>query len=618
MCIKNNTKSKKLAVALLLSINVFTQFQARAQTDSRIEGGQNRARRSTSRSDQTHVAASPTTLVVDEVRAEDFESLAAAVASIGSAEKTLVVTTTQTIKSALTIPANVSIVMRGEGMLKSNATLIIEGCFDAPLKQVLARNGAGTINIRPGKTRNFFPEWFGAKGNANGASGSAGGADDTAALQASIEAVGRSGGTEIILLGAYRITSTLDILNHNAANNGRAALRFVGTGTGDVSQFSAQYWHSALVWDGKDDGTLLNLHSRGCQFQGIVFAVAAGKKCGVGVDIDRASGAAQTDTAARENVFSDCLWIGARTGGVMTDGLKIGNSLRPANNDFMRFSHCSFVSMGHAGVFIAQTDYQAKHHTFTDCSWEEAPYGIYCDTGSFETEHCGFYNLSITAIHVRISLDHIVIRDTNSETCAQFYNNPNVIGGAQPLTISGGRISLDRNDGKVTQPFIRYLRGGVLTLQGVVFDSPYYPNNNFLIQAYNFQPNYSSVVAIGNIFPNNAPFKFQSTAGDTNGRVTLIANNYLVADGMTLPLDDLFLNVNSVNPTTSYFTRLGVQTYGTNGVASTTPLILGGATNPEGVIIAPPGSIFLRSDGGAGATFYVKESGTGAKGWIAK
>lgn len=617
MCMKINLKNVCLVVALLLSLLTFEPSPVEAQSDSKIEDRQNSSRRLTSRSGQSNSVATASA-TVDEVRASDFESLAAAIASIGGVEKTLVVTGTQTVRSNLTIPANVSIMMRGDGVLQSNAALVIEGQFDAPLKQVLARSGAGTITLKPGRTRNFFPEWYGAKGNANGTSGKAGGADDTAALQASIETVGASGGTEIVLLGAYRITNTLDILNHNATNNGRVDLRFVGTNTGDAAQVNAQYWHSALIWDGGDGGTLLNLHSRGCQLQGIVFAVAQGKKCGVGVDIDRASGIAQTDTAARENIFSDCLWIGVRGGGAMTDGVRIGNSLRPANNDFMRFRHCAFVSMGHAGVFIAQTDYQAKHHTFSDCIWDEAPYGIYCDTGSFETEHCGFYSLSITAIHVRISLDHIVISDTNSEACAQFYNNPSVVGGEQPLTINGGRISLDRNNGKVTQPFIRYMRGGVFTLQGVVFDSPFYPNDDFLIQAYNFPPNLSSIVAIGNVFPNNAPFKFQGTGGDTYGRVTLISNNYLTKDGATLPLDDLFLNVNSANTTTSYFTRLGVQSSGTNGVTKTTPLILGGATHPEGVVVAPPGSIFLRTDGGAGTTFFVKESGTGAKGWVAK
>lgn len=48
------------------------------------------------------------------------------------------------------------------------------------------------------------------------------------------------------------------------------------------------------------------------------------------------------------------------------------------------------------------------------------------------------------------------------------------------------------------------------------------------------------------------------------------------------------------------------------------PLILSGAGSPEGVVIAPVGSIYTRTDGGAGTTLYVKESGTGNTGWVAK
>jgi hypothetical protein len=40
--------------------------------------------------------------------------------------------------------------------------------------------------------------------------------------------------------------------------------------------------------------------------------------------------------------------------------------------------------------------------------------------------------------------------------------------------------------------------------------------------------------------------------------------------------------------------------------------------SPEGTITAPVGSLAMLTDGAAKATFYVKESGTGANGWIAK
>lgn len=48
------------------------------------------------------------------------------------------------------------------------------------------------------------------------------------------------------------------------------------------------------------------------------------------------------------------------------------------------------------------------------------------------------------------------------------------------------------------------------------------------------------------------------------------------------------------------------------------PTITTGAGTPEGAITANPGSVHLRTDGGAGTSLYVKESGTGATGWVAK
>ena len=48
------------------------------------------------------------------------------------------------------------------------------------------------------------------------------------------------------------------------------------------------------------------------------------------------------------------------------------------------------------------------------------------------------------------------------------------------------------------------------------------------------------------------------------------------------------------------------------------PRVLHGTGDPNGTYAAPVGSTFHRTDGGAGTSFYVKESGTGNTGWVAK
>ncbi len=47
-------------------------------------------------------------------------------------------------------------------------------------------------------------------------------------------------------------------------------------------------------------------------------------------------------------------------------------------------------------------------------------------------------------------------------------------------------------------------------------------------------------------------------------------------------------------------------------------LPLRGAGSPEGVVTAPVSTTYVRTDGGASTTFYVKESGSGNTGWVAK
>jgi len=58
------------------------------------------------------------------------------------------------------------------------------------------------------------------------------------------------------------------------------------------------------------------------------------------------------------------------------------------------------------------------------------------------------------------------------------------------------------------------------------------------------------------------------------------------------------------------------------GEISSVPTALGrlysGTGSPESVVTAGVGSLYLRTDGGASTSLYVKESGTGNTGWVGK
>lgn len=47
-------------------------------------------------------------------------------------------------------------------------------------------------------------------------------------------------------------------------------------------------------------------------------------------------------------------------------------------------------------------------------------------------------------------------------------------------------------------------------------------------------------------------------------------------------------------------------------------ILIQGEGSPEGVVVAAVGSLYQRTDGGAGTSLYAKESGSGSTGWVAK
>lgn len=51
---------------------------------------------------------------------------------------------------------------------------------------------------------------------------------------------------------------------------------------------------------------------------------------------------------------------------------------------------------------------------------------------------------------------------------------------------------------------------------------------------------------------------------------------------------------------------------------SVVAIVRAGSGSPEGVLTAPVGSLYLRTNGGAGTTLYIKESGSGNTGWVGK
>lgn len=85
------------------------------------------------------------------------------------------------------------------------------------------------------------------------------------------------------------------------------------------------------------------------------------------------------------------------------------------------------------------------------------------------------------------------------------------------------------------------------------------------------------------------------------------------------------LNDNEFGPTNDGVVNLGSQSARFNSTYSSqfrpgagAVRWTSGSGTPEGSLTAPVGSLYTRTDGGAGSTLYIKESGTGNTGWVAK
>ena len=89
--------------------------------------------------------------------------------------------------------------------------------------------------------------------------------------------------------------------------------------------------------------------------------------------------------------------------------------------------------------------------------------------------------------------------------------------------------------------------------------------------------------------------------------------------GYQLQVDDSTENLKLISSRAGASVRRLVLGADVNlSVNNTDCIITSGNGSPEGVVTAQIGSLYLRYNGGAGSSLYVKESGTGNTGWVGK
>lgn len=178
--------------------------------------------------------------------------------------------------------------------------------------------------------------------------------------------------------------------------------------------------------------------------------------------------------------------------------------------------------------------------------------------------------------------------------------------------------AIDLSDISLTGTFAAKLSIGLIGSRGIVV-----PSDNDT-SSLNAQLN-------GGIYRSNntGVFVVQGGSSTLNSKLvaagTSFAGNQTVSAGgasFMLPtsVTSEFRIVSTVDGTTGVqlfaFTLDGRLRWGVDGADSV--VITKGAGSPQGVVTARPGSLYMNTSGGAGTTLYVKESGTGDTGWVAK
>ena len=93
--------------------------------------------------------------------------------------------------------------------------------------------------------------------------------------------------------------------------------------------------------------------------------------------------------------------------------------------------------------------------------------------------------------------------------------------------------------------------------------------------------------------------------------------NYSLTTSVATP-DSFGLNIYEEMDNTSGRLRRNETRVDKLYVNASTVVITSGSGTPEGVVTGNVGSLYLRTNGGAGTSIYVKETGTGNTGWVAK
>ena len=205
------------------------------------------------------------------------------------------------------------------------------------------------------------------------------------------------------------------------------------------------------------------------------------------------------------------------------------------------------------------------------------------------------------------------------------------------LQIGAGAINMVLNDGTstaVTLPIQSNGGGVIIGTAASGSGSGLYINQSASDRRMTFTGSSSIDVVLNSTGATGQALTINGSGGAVSFGASGTTNQSLAWSGGTGTDRRLQLGGNSIqvslNSNGTSYQNLAIQASGgdlivgsssSSGIrfrASGGAAIFSGTGTPEAAVTAPIGSLFLRTDGGAGTTLYVKESGAGNTGWVGK
>lgn len=490
-----------------------------------------------------------------------------------------VISTTITLTGNTTIPANVHLDFRKGGSIAlAGFTLTINGTFSAGNFQIFS--GSGSVVPNGGGILNA--KWWGAVGN--------GIADDTAEIQATINAARLTGAIAYIPTGTYLVTDTINIYDDTQVLGDFLSKPDAGSGAVPLST-TIQFTPASLkplfkyILTFGVRGTILNTSISGLYLVG-------------------------DDNFAENAIETAVFTVGARFENLgitnFETGIKCNGTLTCSFNNV----YCSFNTVQDV-LYVGNVE---TSDVWNSCTFSNAPIGVKMNgiVVGVRFDGCLFEGIDDYGMDLDRGVQSIMVTDSYTEDVPDGGNPESMAADAAmfrvghltnattsttlQLIIKGGFYA-GHSTGTASPSFIdiNYSNGVII---GGCSVSRY--TNGISTDATNTKNNSVIMLGLGGISV--------TTIIDDYDKVTGIYPN---SGDMTQASFNQVAKIQDITATIGYYlnSTSGIIALSAGGVADG-PVIRSDSSSPVNSLNAPIGSLYLRNTGGVNTSVYIKESGS--------